>query len=72
MLRGLSDPYTGVLLRIQSEGRTFTKHKNKDKARYGIRCKKKRRIGVTEGQQVKEEAFQRMISGRIASKSMSE
>lgn len=72
MLRRLSDPHTGVLLEMQSEGRTFTKHKNKEKACYGIKCKKKRRIGVTEGQQVKEETFQRMISGGIVSKSMSE
>lgn len=46
--------------------------KCKDKAGYGFKCKKKRRIGVTEGKQVKEEAFQRMISGGIVSKSMSE
>lgn len=42
MLRGLSDPHTGVLLRIQSEGRTFTKHKNKDQAYCAIKCKKKK------------------------------
>lgn len=71
MLRGLSDPHTGVLLRIQSEGRTFTKHKNKEKAFYSIRCKEKKkedwgyRGAAGEGDQ-------RMISGGIVSKSMSE
>lgn len=46
--------------------------KTKTKHTMALNAREKKRIGVTEGQQVKEEAFQRMISGETVSNSMSE